>query len=142
MVFPPLHTTLPHVTKDNWRDFAAQKKQATLDAIPKEWRFDASQFAQQKNVIDVPAKTGILSDKDLEITEIDDANQLAAKLADGTYSAVEVTTAYLKRAAVAHQLVNCGAIQKRSSKTNRLIVDLHSTNRLDRVLPGPSPRAG
>lgn len=107
MPYPPHHETLSHVTKDNWRDLAAKKKQATLDAIPKEWRFDASQYAQLKNVTDVPAKTGILSDKDLEITEIDDANELASKIAKGTYTSVDVATAYLKRAAVAHQLVNC-----------------------------------
>jgi len=107
MVYPPHHETLPHLTKDNWREHAAKKKQSTLDAIPKEWRFDAAKYAGQKNVIDIPRQTGNLSDKDIEITEIDDANQLAAKLADGSYTAVDVTTAYLKRAAVAHQLVNC-----------------------------------
>lgn len=76
MVFPPHHETLPHLTKDNWREHAAKKKQSTLDAIPKEWRFDVSKYAQLKNVIDVPKQTGILSDKDLEITEIDDATQV------------------------------------------------------------------
>jgi amidase len=118
MVYPPHHETLPHLTKDNWREHAAKKKQSTLDAIPKEWRFDAAKYAGQKNVIDIPRQTGILSDKDIEITEIDDANQLAAKLADGSYTAVDVTTAYLKRAAVAHQLVNC---EQKASNEHALI---------------------
>lgn len=107
MPYPPYHATLPNVTKDTWRDLAAKKKQSVLDAIPKGWQFDASKYAGRSNVTDVPKETGILSSRDLEITEIDDANELVAALASGTYSAVEVTTAFLKRAAIAHQLVNC-----------------------------------
>jgi len=43
----------------------------------------------------------------LTITEEDNVAVLLRHLHDGSYSSVEVTTAYCKRAALAHQLVNC-----------------------------------
>jgi len=45
--------------------------------------------------------------EELEITEIDDVSALLDKLAKGEWSSVEVTTAFYKRAIIAHQLVNC-----------------------------------
>lgn len=32
----PYHTTLPHITKDNWRDLAAQKREKQAQLIPVE----------------------------------------------------------------------------------------------------------
>jgi amidase len=50
---------------------------------------------------------GLLTAHELEITEVDDAVALLEKLHSKTWSALEVTVAFCKRAAVAQQLVNC-----------------------------------
>ena len=76
MLYPPHHTTLSHITKDNWREHAAKKKQSVLDAIPSEWKFDASKYDDRSNILSVPEETGLLSSQELEITDIDDATQV------------------------------------------------------------------
>lgn len=72
-LYPPHHTTLPHITKDSWRDHAAQKRQALADQIHKEWRLPSGKYDGLANVTGVPEECGILSAKELEITAIDDA---------------------------------------------------------------------
>ncbi|KZT52953.1 amidase [Calocera cornea HHB12733] len=58
------------------------------------------------DVTGIPETCGLLTEKELEITELD-ATGLCAKLAKGELTAVETVTAYGKRAAIAHQLVHC-----------------------------------
>ncbi|GAA6018594.1 hypothetical protein JCM8202_000574 [Rhodotorula sphaerocarpa] len=104
----PYHTTLPHVTKDNWRELAAEKRAQRDALIPAEWRL-AEQFTSG-NVTDVTGvakQCGTLSEREVEITELDEVQELAERIANKTYSAVEVTVAFSKRAAIAQQLVNC-----------------------------------
>lgn len=123
------HQTLPHLTKDNWREHAAAKREQRDGLIPTEWRLSPDVLAAAgDNVTGVPATCGILSAKELEITELDEVEevrspppsanhvgssptlfltQLAKRIADKTYTAVEVATAFSKRAAVAQQLTNC-----------------------------------
>lgn len=82
-------------------------KKAEQDArIPAEWKLQELPSDTVRDLRPYAKKSGILSEKELGITE-EDATSLMDKLADGIYSAVEVVTAYCKRAAVAHQLVNC-----------------------------------
>lgn len=57
------------------------------------------------NVIGIPEK--ILTESEIEITELK-AVDLAAKIAKGDYTSVEVFKAYAKRGTAAHQLTNCG----------------------------------
>lgn len=57
------------------------------------------------NVLDVPRRSGILSERELHITEGYDVRGLLAGLAGGEMTAVEVTAAFSKRAAVAQQVV-------------------------------------
>lgn len=54
--------------------------------------------------MDYPAESGLLSAEELAITE-QTAAVLVDKLAKGELSSVQVTTAFCKRAAIAHQLV-------------------------------------
>lgn len=54
--------------------------------------------------MDVPRDCGLLSEKELEITERT-AVDLVKRLAKGELTAVEVTAAFCKRAAIAHQMV-------------------------------------
>lgn len=92
-----------------WEHLAAEKRARIDKAIPTEWKI--SQPAQSC-VMDVPAKSGILSPEELKITE-STATDLVNKLANGELKAVDVTLAFCKRAALAHQLVsfNCGIME-------------------------------
>ena len=59
------------------------------------------------SVLDVPRTCGILTEKELDITENYDATALVEKMAKGEFKSVEVVTAFCKRAAVAQQCVSC-----------------------------------
>jgi amidase len=92
----------------SWEEKAAEKRRSVYNLIPEEWRLSESILNNPpKNSTIVPSQCGILSKIDLEITEIDDIEELANKISNGKYSSVQVTEAYCKRAAIAHQLVNC-----------------------------------
>lgn len=76
--YPPHHTTLPHITKDNWRDECEKKRAKLMASIPNEWRLegDGKKYEGRDNVMDVPKECGILSEKELQITEMDDAREV------------------------------------------------------------------
>ncbi|THZ11500.1 glutamyl-tRNA amidotransferas-like protein subunit A [Aureobasidium pullulans] len=88
----------------DWKEVAAAKNQRINDSIPKEWRIDTSSLPD--NVMDIPATSGILSKTELDITN-SSATDLVAGLAAGKLKAVDVTTAFCKRAAISHQVTNC-----------------------------------
>lgn len=88
-----------------WQEKASAKKAAQEALIPKDWRLQHPPSDPQLNVLDVPRTCGILNDKELEITELNDVAELAYNLQTGRWSALEVTVAYCKRAAIAQQLV-------------------------------------
>ncbi|CAH0042498.1 unnamed protein product [Clonostachys rhizophaga] len=60
-----------------------------------------------KDVSNIPRECGILSANDLEITDQYDAVALAEAIASKKLTAVEVATAFAKRAIIAHQLTCC-----------------------------------
>ena len=91
----------------------AQRKQAQLNAaIPAEWRLPANMIPagmlspvesitnvkqyQKVNVMDIPRKCGLLSRKELEITENWDVRGLLTQMADRKLSAEEVARAFCK----------------------------------------------
>ncbi|KAH9991619.1 general amidase [Russula compacta] len=82
-----------------WQELAAEKKCRQIASIPKEW------------LITLPADDvldcRLLSPRELEITAASDIAVLLTKLATGEWSSVEVTTAFCKRAIIAHQVTNC-----------------------------------
>lgn len=86
-----------------WQDLAANKKAHVSDAIPPEWRLKTTPSTD--SVMSVPKESGILTDQELAITE-SSAADLVKDLASGKLSSVAVTTAFCKRAALAHQLVS------------------------------------
>ncbi|KAL4947815.1 Acetamidase [Aspergillus filifer] len=88
----------------SWEEKAADKRARLAKTIPEEWRLKT--LPTTDNVMDVPKTSGILSDKELEITG-SSATDLVSQLASGKLTAVEVTTAFCKRAALATQLTNC-----------------------------------
>lgn len=87
-----------------WQEIAADKKSRIAASIPEEWRITS--IPSDNNLMGYAKASGILSSKELDITE-SSAVDLVAKLASGELTSVAVTTAFLKRAALAHQLLNC-----------------------------------
>ncbi|KAJ5247074.1 hypothetical protein N7468_002057 [Penicillium chermesinum] len=103
----------------------AKRKQAELAAaIPDEWRLPADKIPagmlspaesisegpkQYKpvRVIDIPRRCGLLTDKELIITENYDVRGLVSAMTTAKYTAEEVVRAFSKRAAIAHQLTRC-----------------------------------
>ncbi|KAH9949475.1 general amidase [Amylocystis lapponica] len=96
---------MPEPAQD-WKARCAARKAKQHDDIPSQWLIDPSPFNRQ-NVLGVPASCGLLSARELEITDTDDVDLLLANLRTAKWSSVEVTTAFYKRALVAHQLTNC-----------------------------------
>ncbi|KAJ5788480.1 hypothetical protein N7457_003470 [Penicillium paradoxum] len=96
----------------NWQDIVAAKRQECQQKIPREWLLSADQLALAQNnprllEVDIPRRSGLISELELEITEKYSAEELLAKLASGQLSSLAVTTAFSKRAAIAQQLTSC-----------------------------------
>lgn len=94
-----------------WETVVARKQAETAAKIPAAWRLPAEFTADisetsTANVLDVPRRSKLLSDKQLEITEQYDATSLLEKLHAGQLSAYEVTEAFCIRAAIAQQVVS------------------------------------
>ncbi|KAF4635949.1 hypothetical protein G7Y89_g2150 [Cudoniella acicularis] len=88
----------------SWEKIAADKKARIAASIPQEWRIKSE--PAEVSVMDYPKKSGIMTAEELAITQ-SSATDLVAKLAQGQLTSVAVTTAFCKRAALAHQLLNC-----------------------------------
>ncbi|KAJ5798701.1 uncharacterized protein N7503_006206 [Penicillium pulvis] len=103
----------------------AQRKQAKLAAaIPTQWKLPA-QFIPagmltpaesitegpkqygRVNVMEIPRTCGLLTFKELEITEKYDIRALVLAMTEGTLKAEDVVQGFCKRAAIAHQLTRC-----------------------------------
>lgn len=91
----------------------AQRKQVQLNAgIPAEWKLPAHMVPagmlsvpdsitkanqyKRVNVMDIPRKSGLLTQKQLDITEKFDVRGLLSQMADGKLSAEEVAAAFCK----------------------------------------------
>ncbi|EER43937.1 acetamidase-A [Histoplasma capsulatum var. duboisii H88] len=90
----------------HWKEIVREKRRSQAESIPPAWRlpFIPEDFV---NSIDVIESCDIISDKERQITKITDAPTLLRKMASGELFCLEVTTAFCKRAAIAHQLINC-----------------------------------
>ncbi|EDU46607.1 acetamidase [Pyrenophora tritici-repentis Pt-1C-BFP] len=126
-------TSTQHPPIADWHTLAASKRASVYSKIPPSWRLPASQTAQYTetspiSVVDVPRTCGILTEKELDITENYDATALVEKMAKGELKSVEVVTAFCKRAAVAQQ---CEAIARAKEcdyvyeKEGRVLGPLH-----------------
>ena len=75
--------------------------------IPPEWKLSQELLDPSwKDVTGIPERSGILDEIELIITKTD-ATGILAKVHSGQWTAYQVTIAFCKRAAIAHQLVNC-----------------------------------
>jgi hypothetical protein len=108
----------------NWKQLVDQKRTDRESKIPTEWRIPNAVAAQVSpkshlSAFDLLKESGILTPKEIEITEHYDATQLLDLMAKGKMSSVQVTSAFCKRAAVAHQLVRRDHKLKRTSSKER-----------------------
>lgn len=86
-----------------WEEIAADKRKRIEESIPKEWRVQVKD--QDGSFMDIPASSGLLTADELNITNSSGVD-LVSKLAAGQLKSVDVTLAFCKRAALAHQAVS------------------------------------
>jgi amidase len=100
--------------KKSYKEIAAAKQAETFSKIPSEWLLNNTipriSLLSAESVLDIPRTCGILSPAEVEITENYTAVVLTQEMAAGRLSAVQVTEAFCKRAAIAQQLVRCGVL--------------------------------
>jgi len=106
---------------EEWKTLVEKKRAEAAKTIPQGWWLSPSILESVNadadiSVVDVPGKCGILTPKELEITETYDAVDLTAKMAAKELSAVEVTEAFCKRAAIAHQVVSINSVTGESRR--------------------------
>ncbi|KAL6859778.1 Acetamidase [Amphichorda felina] len=87
-----------------WQETAAEEKTRIDESIPPEWRVQVPDDAG--SAMDFVQASSLLTDDEKQITGLS-AIDLVQKMAVGELTSVAVTTAFCKRAALAHQLVNC-----------------------------------
>ncbi|OJJ45060.1 hypothetical protein ASPZODRAFT_70614 [Penicilliopsis zonata CBS 506.65] len=100
----------------SWKERSVAKRKEVAEKIPPAWRVDpdilielhsTADHATDLIALNAVRKVSILSSRELDITENYTAVELVGRLARGELSAVDVTVAFSKRAAVAQQLTSC-----------------------------------
>lgn len=124
--FPPTSSAFSNSSTMDWSAFPVaqpkvvptgtpefeEKRTALLkpfyDRIPKDLLLPRSIIDNPPlNVTNVPRDCRLLSSEELEITEKYDATALAEAIASRKFTAVQVATAFSKRAIIAHQVTCC-----------------------------------
>lgn len=108
---PGSHFAATAMSPKDWQTLCAERKQKQVDSIPTDWIISLPQD-KYINVQHVPEECGLLSVREIEISNTTDVDVLLSALATGVWSSVEVTTAFYKRAIIAHQLVRLAAIDR------------------------------
>ena len=90
---------MPH-----WTQLVAEKKQRQLNSIPRDWLVSLPPDSTL-DVTGFPETCGLLTAREIEMTNTS-TDVLLEKLASGEWTSVDVTTAFYKRAIIAHQLVS------------------------------------
>ncbi|KAE8419758.1 amidase signature domain-containing protein [Aspergillus pseudocaelatus] len=91
----------------DWESRAAKCREILEQSLPKSYLLSPDQIppASQTRVIDYPRESGILSEKELLITDSTAAG-LVSQMGSRTWTAEEVMRAFLKRATMGQQLIN------------------------------------
>jgi amidase len=92
-------------TANTWKKLAEEKRRRRDALIPKEWMLSNPPPLCQLDVMKVPEQSGLLTEKEVEITNAP-VEVLLPNIATKMWSAVDVMTAFAKRAVIAHQLVS------------------------------------
>lgn len=90
----------------SWETQAKVARDILANSIKSEWLLPADKLPMDGtlDVTNIPRECGILTGKELIITETD-ATGLVERMAAGVWSAEEVLVAFAKRATIGHQLV-------------------------------------
>ncbi|RSM03938.1 hypothetical protein CEP52_007116 [Fusarium oligoseptatum] len=98
----------------SWEHLVFRKRESLRDCIPQAWKLNQDVLTSLTESGDTRLislnpvkKSGILNNFEVEITEKHSAAQLVREMARGELKAVEVVTAFCKRAAIAQQLLSC-----------------------------------
>ncbi|KAJ4258925.1 hypothetical protein NW762_008012 [Fusarium torreyae] len=98
----------------NWKTIAALHREKQLEAIPSEWlvpekQLQALRDAAGGRLVESKAvhRSGLLSEKELDITERYTASELLDRLHRQDLTSEEVVVAFSKRASLAQQLTSC-----------------------------------
>lgn len=107
-----------------WKEQVLNKRSHLAAQIPKEWRVSEAVAAKVSpkssiSAFDLLKESSLLTPREMEITEKYDATALLDQLRSKTITSVEVTTAFCKRAAIAHQLV-CKQLERPAHHTSSL----------------------
>ncbi len=89
----------------NWRQLAEDKRKGRDDLLPTQWILSNPPPASLLDVTHIPEQSGILTEREVEITNTL-VEVLLEKIANKTWSALEVTMAFAKRAIIAQQLAS------------------------------------
>lgn len=91
---------------NSWERKAQKGRDILEQSIPKQWMLPESQLppVTQKNVIDFPRQSGLLTERELMITELS-ATELVGEMGKGSLTAEEVVIAFIKRSVIGQQLV-------------------------------------
>ncbi|TGO40575.1 hypothetical protein BHYA_0035g00490 [Botrytis hyacinthi] len=92
-------------TVSTWQAITTRRQQEILSSIPSEWILPAD-LLQSKRPLGLVKTCGLLNEREIQIV-YSTAVDLLEKMRTREYTAVEVTTAFCKASAVAHQATNC-----------------------------------
>lgn len=79
-----------------WQSVSWQKKDQQFASIPSQWRLPQQPPASVTNYLNIPRECGLLTEKELDITENYDATALAQAIKERRLTCVDVTTAFCK----------------------------------------------
>lgn len=79
-----------------WQSVAWQKKDQQFARIPSQWRLSQLPPSDVTNYLSVPRECGLLTEKELDITENYDATGLARAIREKKVTCVDVATAFCK----------------------------------------------
>ncbi|KAB8289995.1 hypothetical protein EYC80_010322 [Monilinia laxa] len=101
-------TTDPSTTTHSppsWQTTASHRRQQINSSIPPEWLLEPHHLTS-KHPVDLVKTCGLLTEREIHII-YSTALELLEKMKSRKYTAVEVTRAFCKASAVAHQATNC-----------------------------------
>lgn len=101
---------------ETWEAFVATHREKQEQAIPESWKLSQKKLdqisgagtPQEGHLIELKAAqaSGLLSQREMEITESFTARELLTKMRSQSLRAQDVVVAFCKRAAIAQQLVS------------------------------------
>jgi amidase len=102
-----------------WQEKAEAKREKNRSKIPEEWTLTKEDLvaAKKQRQLSGPFIESFLDGHELEITS-NDSVPLLSKVRSGHYTALQVTKAFCKRAATAHQIVSLDSFSTGNCITN------------------------